>query len=639
MTDAATSLPADGMAGSAANGDDERLAYRSIFQRLFIRPEVGAVIGAIGVWTFFWAVSGTFGTAGGSWGWIDIVASSLGIMAVAVSVLMIGGEFDLSSGAMTGATAMLTVFIVKETGELGGLGLPMSVSLLLGLAVALGIGWLNGTMVERTGQPSFIITLATFFSLKGLKLGLANRFVGQIQVASTEEASDYDFWRPIFAGEWERNTHQLEARDFFYTSLPLLGFTILVLAVAELWFARRSTPNTAGMIQFLVGLAFGVAGVGLMHGTDGTGGNVLSAAVITVGVLIGLHGYCQWRFEPLVDRGTIQFDATLRNRLALGIVLVVIGGAVAMVIDSSSEAQFVFPFTVQGIRAIVSVGLMVTGLGLLAMVSQAALSINAATKFVVTTALASGVLLVAAVVFLDSESAKFRASLFTILLAGALIVFAWGLVVSRFEERRFVDRGADRSGYIMMIVGVLSILAGIAFRLLFVTEAELLADIPPTKTSVRVLWFLAFTSVMVWMLARTKFGGWTFAVGGNKEAARQVGVPAGRTKTQLFMIVSFAAWLVGVLVAFRINSIQANTGDGKEFEYIIAAVVGGCLLTGGYGSAAGGAIGAMIMAMPLIGISAARWNTDWRFLFLGVILLVAVVSNRYLRLKAEALRR
>ena len=144
---------------------------------------------------------------------------------------------------------------------------------------------------------------------------------------------------------------------------------------------------------------------------------------------------------------------------------------------------------------------------------------------------------------------------------------------------------------------------------------------------------------MVWMLARTKFGGWTFAVGGNKEAARQVGVPAARTKTQLFMIVSFAAWLVGVLVAFRINSIQANTGDGKEFEYIIAAVVGGCLLTGGYGSAAGGAIGAMIMAMPLIGISAARWNTDWRFLFLGVILLVAVVSNRYLRLKAEALRR
>ena len=158
MSDAAASPAAD---AAPAEKDDERLAYRSIFQRLFIRPEVGAIIGAIGVWTFFWAVSVTFGTAGASFGWIDIVASGLGIMAVAVAMLMIGGEFDLSSGAMTGATAMLTVFIVKETGELGGLGLPMSVSLLIGLAFALGIGWLNGTMVERTGQPSFIIPLAT----------------------------------------------------------------------------------------------------------------------------------------------------------------------------------------------------------------------------------------------------------------------------------------------------------------------------------------------------------------------------------------------------------------------------------------------------------------------------------------------
>ena len=68
-------------------------------------------------------------------------------------------------------------------------------------------------------------------------------------------------------------------------------------------------------------------------------------------------------------------------------------------------------------------------------------------------------------------------------------------------------------------------------------------------------------------------------------------------------------------------------------------MVGGCLLTGGYGTVLGGAIGACIMAMPLIGISVARWNTDWRFLFVGVILLLAVVANRYIRTKAEALRR
>ncbi|MFT7503396.1 MAG: simple sugar transport system permease protein [Gammaproteobacteria bacterium] len=72
---------------------------------------------------------------------------------------------------------------------------------------------------------------------------------------------------------------------------------------------------------------------------------------------------------------------------------------------------------------------------------------------------------------------------------------------------------------------------------------------------------------------------------------------------------------------------------------MIAAVVGGTLLTGGYGTAFGGAIGACILSIPAIGISSARWNTDWRFLIVGVILLLAVVSNKFLRNRAEGIRR
>lgn len=636
VSDASASVAAG---AAAATNEDERLAYRSVFQRLFVRPEVGAIIGAVGVWTFFWAVSNTFGTAGASFAWIDIVASSLGIMAVSVAMLMIGGEFDLSSGAMTGATAMLTVFIVKETGELGGLGLPMSVSLLIGLVIALGIGWLNGTMVERTGQPSFIITLATFFALRGLKLGLANKFVGQIQVASTEEASDYDFWRPIFAGEWERNTHILESRDFFYILFSIVGVCLIVLAVAELWFERRQQLQPAGLLQFVAGVAAGIGGILVMHNTDGTGANAGAGALIGLGILVGLHGFCQWRYEPVANRGAVQMDAQMRRRLVGGFVALGLGAVAAFVIDSADNSDIIFPVTVQGLRAILFASLVAVGLGLLALASQSALSVNPATKMVATLALAVGVVIVALTIFFDSSAPKFRASLFTILLLIAALITTWAIVVSRFTERRYVDRPTDRVGYAVGLVGLLSVLIGIFFRLLFVVQAELDAGIPPTKTSVRVLWFVAFTGLMVWVLARTRFGSWTFAVGGNKEAARQVGVPAARTKTQLFMIVSVAAWLVGVLLAFRINSIQANTGDGEEFEYIIAAVVGGCLLTGGYGSVFGASIGAMIMAMPLIGISAARWNTDWRFLFVGVILLLAVVSNRYIRLRAEALRR
>ena len=623
---------------SAAPVADERLLYRSVFQRLFVRPEVGAIIGAVGVWTFFWAASGTFGTVGQTFGWLD-TAATLGIMAVAVSMLMIGGEFDLSSGAMTGAMGMLIIYLVKEVGALGGRGFPLVIAIPISLAIALGIGYLNGWMVERTGQPSFIITLGTFFSLIGLKLGLSKRFVGQIQVGRTDEAGDFDFFRPIFAAEWERNGHSFELRDAVYIIAIALGVALIVLAVAELWFKRREHLNPIGLVEFLVGLAIGVAGGIALHLTDGVGANTAIGAVIAVAIAIGLHGWVSWRYEPLGDRGDPSFDSTMTRRIAAGFGLVVVACAVVLAIDSDSTGNIIFPFTTQGVRVILFMALASAGLAMIAMASQAALSVNAATKFMVTSVLAAALAVIAVTVFVDSTASKFRSALFPVILFAGVTVFVWGFLASRFTERRSPSARADHFGNRLMLAGLVSVLVGLAFRMLFITEAELLAGVPPAKTSVRLMWFVVFTAVMMWVLARTRFGSWTFAVGGNKEAARQVGVPAARTKTQLFMLVSFAAWFVGLLVAFRIQSIQANAGDGEEFRYIIAAVVGGTLLTGGYGTAFGGAIGACIMAMPLIGISSARWNTDWQFLFIGVILLLAVVSNKFLRNKAEGIRR
>jgi len=92
------------------------------------------------------------------------------------------------------------------------------------------------------------------------------------------------------------------------------------------------------------------------------------------------------------------------------------------------------------------------------------------------------------------------------------------------------------------------------------------------------------------------------------------------------------------LLAFRLNTIQASTGNGLEFEYIIAAVVGGTFLTGGYGTVVGAALGAVIMAISKQGIPFSGWNSDWRFVFLGVILLLAVVANGFIRQKAESAR-
>ncbi len=119
-----TAVATDPPPAQAAPEPDERLAYRGPIQRLLVRPEIGAMIGAFVIWLFFWLVSDVFGTVAGANNYMD-VSATLGIMAVAVALLMIGGEFDLSSGAMTGATGILVIMLVKDVGELGGAGLNL----------------------------------------------------------------------------------------------------------------------------------------------------------------------------------------------------------------------------------------------------------------------------------------------------------------------------------------------------------------------------------------------------------------------------------------------------------------------------------------------------------------------------------
>ncbi|GAA1314999.1 ABC transporter permease [Saccharothrix xinjiangensis] len=155
---------------------------------------------------------------------------------------------------------------------------------------------------------------------------------------------------------------------------------------------------------------------------------------------------------------------------------------------------------------------------------------------------------------------------------------------------------------------------------------------------VSILWWLLFTAVAAVVLLRTRFGNRVFAVGGSVGSARAAGVPVLRTKVLLFTTTAFAAWLVGTINILRFTSVQANQGIGLEFQYIIAAVIGGCLLTGGFGSAVGAAIGALIFGMARQGIVYANWNSDWFQLFLGVMLLAAVLVNNALRRRAERVR-
>jgi simple sugar transport system permease protein len=148
------------------------------------------------------------------------------------------------------------------------------------------------------------------------------------------------------------------------------------------------------------------------------------------------------------------------------------------------------------------------------------------------------------------------------------------------------------------------------------------------------MWIL-LVAVASWVLLRTKVGNWIFAVGGDENAARAVGVPVKATKIGLFMAVGFCAWILGMHNLFAFDAVQSGEGVGNEFLYIIAAVIGGCLLTGGYGSAVGGAIGAFIFGMANKGIVYAQWNPDWFKFFLGLMLLLATIVNLIVKRRAE----
>jgi simple sugar transport system permease protein len=336
---------------------DERMADVSMLTKLLRRPELGALMAAAVIGLFFALTTDEFGTLDGAANWTD-VASTLGIPAVAVALLMIGGEFDLSAGVMTGSAGLFMGIMATEV------GMNIWLAILLTLVAAAGVGFINGYMVVRTRLPSFIVTLATFFVLQGVNLGVTKEITGTVRVSGLSTVSGYESAFDLFGGSF-----------------------------------------------------------------------------------------------------------------------------------------------------------------------------------------------------------------------------------STYDYR------------------------------------------------VSVIWWVAITILATWVLARTRVGNWIFGVGGDPVAARNVGVPVTRVKIALFMTTALAAALVGIMIALRLASTQASQGVGDEFNYIIAAVVGGCLLTGGFGSAIGAAVGALIIGMAFIGISFSGWDTDWRFLFLGVILLLAVLVNNFVRRSAEGARK
>jgi simple sugar transport system permease protein len=348
------------MATTTAIQKDERMVEAGAMKRLLSRPELGAAGGAILVWALFAIVAPTgFLSMRGTASYLE-VSAQLGILAIAVALLMIGGEFDLSIGSMVGLAGATTAILATE------FGVPLDLGAIIALAIALGVGWLNGYMVIKTKLPSFIITLGSLFIVRGLTIGLTRLITSRTQVGGLDKMPGYSFMHALFA-----------------IDIPIAG------------------------------------------------------------------------------------------------------------------ANF----------------------------------------------------------------------------------------------------------------------------------------------SISIVWWLVLGAIATWILLRTQVGNWIFGAGGYAQAARQVGVPVNRLKIGLFMGTAFAAWLLATIQIITVKSADTLRGEQQEFFAIIAVVIGGTLLTGGYGSAIGAVLGALIFGMVKQGLVFGGVDADWFFVFMGAMLVIAVLVNNYIRSRAEAARK
>lgn len=168
-------------------------------------------------------------------------------------------------------------------------------------------------------------------------------------------------------------------------------------------------------------------------------------------------------------------------------------------------------------------------------------------------------------------------------------------------------------------------------------EVILAGHVGPFSTTI-LLW-LGVTALATWVLVRTRQGNWIFAVGGAPDAARRMGIPVARVKIALFMATALAACLLATVQAVKFTGADVLRGTGKELEAILAAVLGGTLLTGGRGSVLGAAFGALLFGMVQQGIVFSGVDADWYKVFLGATLILAVLLNSSVQTRAAEARR
>jgi simple sugar transport system permease protein len=235
------------------------------------------------------------------------------------------------------------------------------------------------------------------------------------------------------------------------------------------------------------------------------------------------------------------------------------------------------------------------------------------------------------------------------LLVGVLLAFAVALVVGFLNGYLVIKTGLPS---FIVTLGMLFALRGltIGFARLLTGRTQIgLGDSGSGVMqslfagsigdfSVSIIWWFVLAVLGTYVLQRTVFGNWIFGAGGDADAARNVGVPVSRVKITLFMCTAASAALLATIQVLDAGSADVLRGTLLELQAIAAAVIGGVLLTGGYGSVIGALFGALIFGMVQQGIFFTGVSTDWFQVFVGVMLLIAVMFNNVIRRRAAEAR-
>ena len=148
---------------------------------------------------------------------------------------------------------------------------------------------------------------------------------------------------------------------------------------------------------------------------------------------------------------------------------------------------------------------------------------------------------------------------------------------------------------------------------------------------VMIFWWLGLTAIYIFVVHFSPWGNWIFALGGDKISARNAGIPTEKLTIALFVVSSVSAAFVGMCQAILFNSAQVSAGSAFIFNAIISVVVGGVLLTGGFGSIIGIFFGTITFAVVNQGIYFTAFDRNLSSLIIGVMLLLAVLMNNTFR--------